>query len=186
MLPSLVPMLSHYRRSVSGPNDVGRRALPVFAGAGYFFVWALVGAVAYPLGVILGTAEMRWSNLARFVPIATGVILLLAGCIQVTRWKARLLEQCRNAPAPGQAHPSDAWSAWRHGLHLGVQCALCCSGFMIILLVAGLMNLGLMAILTTFITLERVAPWPKGAALVAGIVAIAVAALVIARAISLA
>jgi predicted metal-binding membrane protein len=57
---------------------------------------------------------------------------------------------------------------------------------MIILLVAGLMNLGLMAILTTFITLERVAPWPKGAALVAGIVAIAVAALVIARALSLA
>jgi hypothetical protein len=38
---------------------------------------------------------MRWSTLARAVPIAPGVILRPAGCVQLITWKARRSCLCR-------------------------------------------------------------------------------------------
>jgi len=183
MLPSLVSMLSSYRRSVGGTDEKRLGELTALAGAGYFSVWAAAGAAAYPLGVALGAAEMRWQALARSVPIATGVVLLLAGGLQLTAWKARQLAHCRDVPCCGRSPPPDARSAWRHGLHLGVHCVLCCSGFVAILLVAGVMDLGAMALVAAAITLERLAPRPERAARAAGVVVIAAGALVIARAL---
>jgi predicted metal-binding membrane protein len=97
MLPSLVPMLSGYRRTVEGPAGARLDGLTALAAAGYFFVWALVGAAAYPLGVLLATAAMRSPALARCVPLGTGVVLLLAGGAQLTAWKSCRLGRCRAA-----------------------------------------------------------------------------------------
>ena len=154
MLPSLMSTLS--RNS--------ERRLTV--GAGYFLVWAILGAAVYPLGIILTTSEMRWSALARAVPMATGAVFVLAGCVQLTPWKARLLGRCREASGCGR-------SAWRHGLRLGMNCILCCVSFMTILLVTGVMNLTAMAIVTTAITIERLVPSPQRAARAIGVIVIA-------------
>jgi predicted metal-binding membrane protein len=183
MLPSLVPMLSSYRRSVRGHNETPLGGLTALAGAGYFCVWAVFGAVAYPLGVALAEAEMRWSALARSVPLATGVVLLTAGCVQFTAWKARQLGCCRNAPAHGRWLSPDARSAWEYGLRLGVHCSLCCISFMAILLVTDVMDLGNMVIITAAITVERFARRPERAARVIGVVVIAAGVLLIARAL---
>jgi len=181
MLPSLMPMLLRYRGSVRGPNEIRLGRLTGLAGAGYIFVWAFFGAVVYPLGLILTAAEMRWLALARSVPIVTGVVLLLAGCVQFTAWKARQLGHCRNAPACGPS--PDARSAWQHGVRLGVRCSLCCFGFMMVLLATGVMDLGAMAVVTAAITVERLSPRPQYAARAAGVVIIAAGVLVIARAL---
>src|SRR5207247_3222214 len=101
MLPSLVSMLSHYRRCLGGRDVTGLGRSTALAGAGYFFVWAVFGAAAYPLGVALAAGEMRWPALARSAPLATGFVLLLAGCVQLTAWKARHLAHCRDAQARG-------------------------------------------------------------------------------------
>ncbi len=188
MLPSLVPMLSSYRRSVRGmdADDARLGRLTAVAGAGYFLVWAALGATAYLLGVGLAEAEMRWQALARAVPIATGAVLLLAGCVQLTAWKARQLRRCRDEPGCGSMPPPDARSAWRYGLRLGGRCGLCCAGFTTILLVTGVMDLGAMAIVATAITVERLAPWPERVARATGAVAIAAGALAIARALGVA
>src|ERR1700682_6373504 len=82
MLPSLQTMLSSYRRSLRGLPEAQRNGLTALAGAGYFFVWTLMGVAVYPLGVALGAAEMRWLALARSVPLATGLVFLFAGCGQ--------------------------------------------------------------------------------------------------------
>jgi len=185
MLPSLVPMLSTYRRAILGP-DTRLDALTALAGAGYFFVWAVIGAGVYPLGVFLAAAGMRWPSFSRSVPVATGIVLLLAGCVQLTRWKARQLGRCCLAPAGGRLPGSAARRAWLHGLHLGVDCSLCCSGFMMILLVSGVMDLRVMLIVAAAITVERLAPRPERAARVAGVLVIAVGALVLARALGVA
>src|SRR5437879_5827917 len=71
MLPCLVPMLWGYRRAVRGPGEARLGGRTALAGAGYFAVWAVFGAVAYPLGVAVAAAAMRWPALARSVPIAT-------------------------------------------------------------------------------------------------------------------
>ena len=183
MMPSLAPMLWSYRRSVRGAGEARLGRLTAVAGAGYFLVWTALGAAAYPLGVSLGTAEMRWPVVARSVPIATGVIVLLAGCLQLTAWKARRLWDCRDAPCCRRSLPPDAGTAWRHGLHLGVHCAKCCSGLMVILLVAGVMDLGVMAIVTAAITVERLVRRPELAARATGVVAIVAGILAIACAL---
>ena len=147
MLPCLVPMLARYRESVgrSAPH-LGRRTATV--GAGYFAVWTAFGIAAFPLGVALAEIEMRQPALARAVPFAVGGIVLVAGILQLTAWKARQLACCR------EGEVSD--TPWLHGVRLGLRCARCCGNLMALLMVLGVMDLGAMAVVTAAITVERV------------------------------
>ena len=158
MLPSLVPMLWRYRQAVATTGGKGLGRLNTLVGAGYFFVWTMFGMAAYPLGVALAAIEMQQSALARAVPIAVGVVVLIAGCLQLTAWKARHLACCREEPGRSRTLPADAGTAWRHGLHLGLHCSRCCAGLMAILLVVGVMDLRAMAVVAAAITIERLAP----------------------------
>src|SRR6185436_14050573 len=110
---------------------------------------------AFPLGSALAVATMQESALARVVPIGVGAVVLLAGALQFTAWKARYLAGCRNAPGCGHALPADAGTAWRHGLRLGLHCSHCCAGLMAILLVIGVMDLRAMAVVAAAINVER-------------------------------
>lgn len=181
MLPALLPALLRYRVSLRGRETFPLNATTVLAGAGYFFVWALLGAVVYPVGVIVTNAEMHWPTLARSVPLITGAVLLFAGGLQLTEWKARQLCRCRDEANCVSVLSPDARTAWRHGLRLGMHCLLCCLGLMMALLVTGVMNLGAMAIITAAITLERLAPSPTLVARTAGVVMITVGVFVIAQ-----
>jgi predicted metal-binding membrane protein len=156
MLPSLVPMLARYRHQVCHATGAGERLgrLTALVGAGYFFIWILSGALAYPLGVVLTTAEMRMPTLARVVPLAIGLLVLIAGALQFTGWKAHHLACCRGSRG-GRMLPADAATAWRHGLRLGVHCVNCCAGMTGILLVIGVMDLRAMATIGAAITAER-------------------------------
>ena len=182
MLPSLVPTLRRYRRAVGGAR-LGR--LTALAGAGYFAVWTALGIAAFPLGVALAALEMRETALARAVPIAVGAIVLGAGIVQLTAWKARQLACCREGPPGGRALPPDAATAWRQGVRFGLDCARCCGGLMAILLVIGVMDLGAMAVVAVAITAERVAPAGERVARAIGVVVIATGLLLIVRAAGL-
>jgi predicted metal-binding membrane protein len=180
MLPSLAPSLSSYRRgiSLSGSRSLARPTL--LAGLAYFFVWAVFGAVLYPLGVLASATAMDSPGLARLVPLAGGIVLLFAGALQLTPWKTRLLAQCRDATCES-ARPADSGAAWRHGLRLGTRCALCCVGFMTVLAVIGVIDLVAMAAVTAAITAERLAPNPRSTTRSIGAIALAAGVFVIAR-----
>ena len=113
MLPSLVPMLWRYRQAVGGTGETRLGRLTALVGVGYFFVWTVFGMAAFPLGVALAAIEMQQPALARAVPIAVGVVVLIAGALQFTAWKARHLACCREAPGaavrcrPTPARPGD-------------------------------------------------------------------------------
>ncbi|HXH40087.1 MAG TPA: DUF2182 domain-containing protein [Thermoanaerobaculia bacterium] len=146
MLPSLVPRLREFRP----------RRLALIVACGYFVVWTVCGAVLYP-------PTMQW-------PIApyAGMVLVGAGFIQLSPWKARQLDRCR-ASAPAD----DARSAWRQGLRMGIDCILCCAGYTMILLATDIMNLAVMIVMTAAITIERLAPWPARVARTFGVILIA-------------
>jgi predicted metal-binding membrane protein len=186
MLPSLLPMLWRYRQAVGRPGETRRGRLTTLVGAGYFFVWTVVGMAAFPLGVALAAVEMEQPALARAVPIAVGFVVLIAGALQFTAWKARRLACCREAPGRGRRLPADAATAWRHGLRLGLHCSTCCAGLTAILLVIGVMNLHAMAVVAAAITLERLAPAGERVAQVTGAVAVGAGLFLIARAVGLA
>jgi predicted metal-binding membrane protein len=111
-----------------------------------------VGIVVYPSGIALATIEMKLPAVARAVPIAVGVVVLLAGVLQFTAWKACHLACCQEAPGCDRRLPADAATAWRHGLRLGFHCSQCCLGLMAIVLVIGIMDLRAMAAVTAAIT----------------------------------
>jgi predicted metal-binding membrane protein len=187
MLPSLVPMVWRYRRALRRAGAARLAGPTALVAAGYFAFWSLAGAAVYPIGVALAAAEMSSRALARAVPIATVSVVLLAGAAQLTRWKARHLARCRTEPdcggcGGGQA-AANARHAWRHGLRLGLHCCLCCSGYMAILLVCGVMDPGIMAAVALAITVERLAPYPAALARVGGAAVMVAGAVALFRAL---
>jgi predicted metal-binding membrane protein len=171
MLPSLVPMLSRYREAVGGRSVTRLGRLTALVAAGYFVAWTLLGAATYPLGVALASVEMQLPALARAVPMAIGVLVLAAGALQFTAWKAHHLACCRGI---GRARtlPADAGTAWRHGLRSGIHCIHCCAGLTAILLASGVMDLRAMAVVAAAITAERLAPAGERVARVIGAITI--------------
>jgi predicted metal-binding membrane protein len=178
MLPSAAPRLWRYRQAVAGAW------LATLAGLGYFSAWILFGMAIYPLGIGLAILEMREPLLARTVPLATGVVILLAGAVQFTSFKARHLGCCRELPGHGRTLTADPATARRHGLRLAIHCIYCCGGFTAVLLAIGVMDLRAMAFVTAAITLERLAPGGKRVAQALGVVLTGLGLLLIARHLS--
>ena len=185
MLPSLVPMLWRYRQGVSRTGETRLGRLTVLVGVGYFFVWTAFGVAAFPLGVALAAVEMQLPALARAVPIAIGVVVLIAGALQFTAWKAHHLACCREAPGRGRTLPADAGTAWLHGLRLGLHCSYSCAGLTAILFVIGVMDLRAMAVVTAAITAERLAPAGERVARAIGAVVVGAGLFLIAQAAGL-
>ncbi len=148
MLPSLMPMLLRYRRSVCAITSAQLDMQTAFVGLGYFFVWAVFGVFAFVGEAILSEFAMRW-------PPATGLFVLIAGALQFSRWKARHLACCRDTPACCSGLAS---AAWRHGVRLGIHCVHCCFGLTVMLIALGMMDLRAMALVTAAISAERLAP----------------------------
>ena len=128
---------------------------------------------------------MHQPVLARTVPIAVGLVVLIAGAIQFTSFKAHHLRCCREAPGQDVTLPADATTAWLHGLRLGLHCSQCCAGLIAILLVIGIMDLRAMAVVAAAITVERLAPAGERAARTTGLIASGAGLFLIVRAVGL-
>jgi predicted metal-binding membrane protein len=185
MLPSLVPMLQRYRQAVGGTSETRLDRLTALVGAGYFFVWTVFGMAVFPLGVALATVEMQQPALARSVPMAVGVVVIIAGALQFTAWKAHHLACCREAPVRGHTLPADGETAWRQGVRFGLHCGQSCVNLTAILLVIGVMDLRAMAVVTAAITAERLAPAGERVARTIGAVVVGAGLFLVARAAGL-
>jgi predicted metal-binding membrane protein len=185
MLPSFVPMLWRYRQVVRRTGETRLGRLTALVGVGYFFVWTVFGMAVFPLAAALAAVEMLLPALARAVPIAVGVVVLIAGALQFTAWKAHHLACCREAPGHSHTPSADAGTAWRHGLQLGFHCSQCCFGLIAILLVIGVMDLRAMAVVAAAITVERLAPAGERVTRATGAVAVGAGLFLIARAAGL-
>ncbi len=124
--------------------------------------------IVFPLGV-------AWVALE--TPLTVGLVVLAAGLLQFTPWKARRLACCREASLQLSA---DAGTAWRQGLRLGLDCVACCANLTAILLVVGVMDLAAMVFVTAAITLERLAPAGDKVARTIGVVIVGMGLVLIA------
>ena len=182
MLPSLVPMLHRYRNAVAGAGEARLGSLTALVGLGYFFVWTVLGMAVFVLGASLSLVATGLPFPAWAAPLAAGLVVLIAGALQFTAWKARHLACCREVPGHGRVLAADASTAWRHGLRLGLHCCYCCGGLMAILLVIGIMDLRAMAAVMAAITLERLAPAGQRIAQASGVVIVVAGLFLIVRA----
>ncbi|HYG43105.1 MAG TPA: DUF2182 domain-containing protein [Bordetella sp.] len=165
MLPSLAPALCRYRRAVGPAGSLRAGLLAGWAGVGYFCAWVWPGMAIYCAIAILADAQTQWPALAGMAAYASGMLLVLAGAIQCSDWKAAHLSRCRQGtPA---SPPALVLYAWRHGWRLGRHCLRSCASYTLVLLGTGIMDPRAMVAVTVAITVERLAPagprWARGA-----------------------
>jgi predicted metal-binding membrane protein len=127
---------------------------------------------------------MQQPALARAVPIAVGVVVLIAGALQFTAWKARHLACCREAPgAAARCRPTPHGLATRPAPRPPLQPLLCRPDGDP--LRHRVMDLRAMALVTAAITIERLAPDGERVAQAIGAVVVGSGLFLIARAAGL-
>jgi predicted metal-binding membrane protein len=125
MLPGAAPTVARRARA-SGTL----RAAVLFTGA-YLVIWALAGLVAY------GLARPHGS-------VAAGVVVIAAGCYELTPVKRHFRQRCRE----------DA----RSGLGFGLCCVGSTVGLMAMLVALGVMSLFWMAIVAVLASAQKLLP----------------------------
>jgi predicted metal-binding membrane protein len=156
MFPSVAPILLLHRL-VMRRRGVGVQPTIAFAG-GYLVVWAALGVV--PL-VLLHSFQHTTEPSAGLARLA-GVVLVLAGAYQFTRWKDTCLRACRSPMTFLATHDFGRGSvaSFRTGASHGLYCAGCCWALMAVLFVVGLMSLAWMGVIAAVFLAEKT--WRHG------------------------
>ena len=159
MFPTIAPIVLLHRMVI---RRRGGRVFPttVFAG-GYLVIWTVAGVV--PLSILVGFRHVSAGS--TWVLRAGGVVLVLAGLYQFTRWKEACLRACRTPLTFMMTHDfgSGAVGAFRGGVSHGLYCLGCCWALMAVLLVVGLMNLVWMVVIAAVFLAEK--NWRHGVGL---------------------
>jgi len=172
MTPSAAPMFLMYAR-------VGRQtaahgtpfAATVWFGAGYFLVWTACALLAtfvqwaFERTALLDSAMSTTSN------VIGGLLFVAAGSYQWTGLKDVCLTQCQRPFAflmRQGGFRGDAPGSLMLGLRHGAYCVGCCWALMALLLVGGVMNVFWIGLLALLIFLEKVTPFGRQIALLAG------------------
>jgi predicted metal-binding membrane protein len=180
MLPSLVPVLQRYRAHGGGVTCAWAAAL------GYLAVASVLGIVIFVGGSALASVAMRRPLLAQAAPLAAGLVFVVAGCVQLTPWKAHHLACCREGGWRGARCAAAGPGAWRAGVSLGLHCSCSCGPYTAVLLAVGVMDLRAMAAVSVVITAERLLAAGPGLARVAGALSVVVGVLLTGHAAGLA
>jgi predicted metal-binding membrane protein len=160
MFPSVAPMVMHFVTLSRNRRAAGKPSTPTWVFlAGYLAVWSLVGVLAYLLSLALPAVSMVAPGLRIKYPLAAGLVLIFAGLYQLTPLKQVCLHHCRSPISIILSGWHDGnLGSFRMGLEHGVVCLGSSWGLMLVLFVAGLMNLVGMVILSAVIFVEKVVP----------------------------
>lgn len=160
MLPSAAPAIALYGGLVRKHRAVGS-TLPsvwLFTG-GYLALWVAFSLVASALQTGLGWPNLLTPALASASVWLTAAVLLTAGIYQWLPQKDACLRRCR---APLQFllfhWRSGRFGAFRMGAEHGAYCVGCCWALMLLLFVAGVMNLFGVAAIAAYVLIEKLFP----------------------------
>jgi predicted metal-binding membrane protein len=170
MLPSASPMLLLYG-VVARRSEHATAARHIYAlAAGYLVVWTVfsLGATALQRG--LAALLLLSPMMETTTPVVGGTLLFIAGLYQLTPFKRTCLRKC-------QSPLGFLISRWRTGVsgafvmgfEHGAYCVGCCWALMLLLFVGGVMNLTVIAALTAFVAVEKLAPFGMHSAWISGV-----------------
>jgi predicted metal-binding membrane protein len=180
MLPSASPLVLLYG-AVARRSAQGRRQVYALA-AGYLIVWMAfslgVTALQRGLAALLVVSPMMEVTNSRF----GATLLLLAGAYQLTPIKHACLRTCRSPLAFLISRWRAGWpGAFVVGIEHGAYCVGCCWALMLLLFAGGVMNLMVIAALTAFVALEKLAPLGLQGARISGVLLMAAGLLMLFR-----
>lgn len=153
MFPTVAPVVLAHRMVVL---QRGEGNLPTVAFlAGYLLIWTAIGLV--PLAGVLAYQAVAMNIDARWLAVAGGAVLVIAGLYQFTPWKSFCLNHCRTPMHFILTHDFGGGSpaALRAGISHGLFCLGCCWALMAVLVIVGLMSLVWMAVIALVFLLEK-------------------------------
>jgi predicted metal-binding membrane protein len=178
MAPSAAPMILLYARLARQAKITGKPlAATGWFATGYFIAWAGFSLVATLVQWVLDREALLDERMASPNLILGAIVLIAAGVYQWLPIKNTCLAQCQTPfrflmSLGGSGN--DAVSSVRSGLRHGMYCVGCCWVLMALLFVVGVMNVLWIALLALLVLLEKLTPWGRWIARVAGAVCIAV------------
>jgi predicted metal-binding membrane protein len=158
MLPSATPMILRYARigraTAFDTNPIGRTG---WFAAGYLLVW---------FGFAFAATNAQWAleRAALLTPMAStsnvvgGILLIVAGLYQWSRFKDICLAHCQDTPLFLQSHGGfrrNVLGALKLGVWHGALCVGCCWVLMTLLFVGGVMNVFWMAAIAILLFVEK-------------------------------
>lgn len=171
MTPSAAPMVLMY-----GKINRQRQAQlkPVWGTAvfflGYLLVWTAFSAAATLAQGGLHAATLLSPMMETTSPVLGGIILIAAGVFQFTPLKHACLSHCRTPLGFFMAEWREGrWGTLLMGLRHGTFCVGCCWLIMILLFVAGVMNLIWIAVIAAYVLVEKLLPGGHKASWVVGV-----------------
>jgi predicted metal-binding membrane protein len=177
MTPSAAPMFLMYARMgrQTAAHDTPFAAT-VWFGVGYFLVWITCALLATLVQWAFERTALLDSTMASTSNVVGGLLFVAAGSYEWTRIKDLCLTQCQRPFAFLMRHGGfrgDALGCLMLGVRHGAYCVGCCWALMALLLVGGVMNVLWIALLALLILVEKVTPFGRQIALLAGVVLIA-------------
>ena len=120
-------------------------------------VWALFSVAATIVQRLLARLLLLSPMMELTSPGAAAALLILAGAYQLTPLKRVCLRSCRSPVSflLGHWRPGRL-GAFRMGIDHGLLCVGCCWALMLLLFAAGVMNLYVIAALTTLVAVEKI------------------------------
>lgn len=159
MLPSATPMILMFAKVQRNRREQERPfvATGIFL-LGYLVVWTGFSAVAAALQWALHGQSLLSPMMVSTSPWFGAALLIAAGIFQWTPLKNACLTNCASPLTFLMTSWREGkWGAFAMGLKHGLQCAGCCWSLMLLLFVAGVMNVWWIAILTVLVLIEKVA-----------------------------
>ncbi len=161
MLPSTWPVIELYQRVAVNTGAPSPSLAALTLAAGYFTIWFGFGLLCFAAGLTISRWAMMSVQVSAWMPAAAGAGLILAGVYQLTPFKQACLRHCRSPLfVLGEDWKPGLMAAFEKGLHHGTYCMGCCWGLMLIQLILGVMNLGVMTAVAAAIAFEKL--WKHG------------------------
>ena len=155
MIPSAIPMIHAYDKTIRSPNAALTGSTAWFA-VGYLAAWSGFATVATGAQWVLHDAalvDMMGASRSRWLGAP---VLLAAGAYQFTALKHACLAKCRTPIGFLLNHwRNGSAGAVLMGLHHGAFCIGCCWALMALLFVLGVMNLWWIALVATVVLVEK-------------------------------
>ncbi len=159
MLPSAVPMISTYLDIADAALRGKNKVVPAgYLVMGYAIIWLAFAVAATSLQYLVElTPAMALADRRH-----AAMLLILAGLYQFAPLKHACLAKCRAPMSYFLAHWSnERGKVFQMGVQQGALCLTCCWALMLLMFVAGVMNVLWMAGITILIALEKTLPSPK-------------------------
>jgi predicted metal-binding membrane protein len=175
MLPSAAPLILLYGAAARRSRQITARRHTYALAAGYLAAWTAFSVAATILQRALASLLLVSPMMEASSSRVSAALLIVAGVYQWTPLKHACLRACQSPLGFLMARWRDGWSgAFRVGLEHGCFCVGCCWALMLLLFAGGVMNMAVIAALTAWVALEKLAPFSRRVAQVSGAGMIAV------------